>query len=153
VLLDFDQRPYDTTLFAVIASRLDELISQSGGEWSGPGSRGAMPLGLFADQALAQQAGLSGMVATAVDPRMFNDRPALVTAAATLIGGGKVKIATPADERSRRLPLPIGDIRPDAPASAALDAALIALAMSLPAELRTWEQRAPHLPPRRARVG
>lgn len=142
VLLDYDQQPYGPMLFPAIVSRLAELLSQCGGEWTGPGSLGAMPLGLFADAPLAQQALVAGLLATAIDPRIWADRAALLVAAATLIGGGKVRIAAPADARSRRLPLPIAEIRPDAPASAAIDAALIGLATMLPAELRTWERGA-----------
>jgi hypothetical protein len=154
VLLDYDVRPYSPALFLMITSRLGELLAECGGEWSGPGSIGAMALGLFADVALAQQALLAGLVATAIDARMWVDRAALVTAAATLIGGGKVKIAAPADERSRRLPLPIAGIRPDAPACAAIDAALIGLAIALPPELRTWERVAsPWLSPHRSDAG
>jgi hypothetical protein len=68
-------------------------------------------------------------------------REALVLACAARIGLGTVKVSDLADAMSRRLPLPLGEVRVDAPRSAAGDAALLGIGITLEvAELRKLVQ-------------
>ena len=141
VLLDFDQAPLSPGLFAAIAARLDGLFGDCGGRWVGPGSRGAMGPVLFAiDRGIIEQARAAGLKAVPIDAHAVDDREGLLVVASGFIAAGKVKIGPAAWERSRYAPPPLFDLRPGASESAAIDAALLGVAISLPPELRTWER-------------
>jgi phage terminase large subunit-like protein len=138
VLLDYDLAPLSPGLFQAIARRFEELFPDCGGR----GERGAAGPWLIAGTPLVQSARAAGIDAIDADRRMFEDRPALLAAAAAFVGGGSVKIGPAAVERSRYAP-PLADLRPDTPPSALVDAALIGVAVSLPGALRVWERLAP----------
>ncbi|HVB15830.1 MAG TPA: hypothetical protein VNF04_04800, partial [Stellaceae bacterium] len=61
---------------------------------------------------------------------LMADRDGLLLVGASAIGAGKCKVTHVAVERSRSLPNPLAGLRPGAPQSAAVDAALIALGIA-----------------------
>ena len=70
---------------------------------------------------------------------MLAPREALMLACAAQIGVGAVKISALAETASRRLPLPLGEVRVDAVPSAAGDAALMGIAATLPRDAQPVE--------------
>jgi hypothetical protein len=59
------------------------------------------------------------------------DRDYLALAAASAIGAGNLKLATPAYEKSARQPLALFDFRAGSPPSAAADAGLLGVAVTI----------------------
>ncbi len=139
-LIDYDRQPFTPDLFAVIRDRLHTEARAA-----------------HARVQLFTTAALAALIRTALDEEVIHlmnagqlalarvadlpvkgvsdallvDREALMLAAAAQIGSGKVQIAKPAQERSLHLPLPLFDLHPGAPPSAATDAALIGIGVTV----------------------
>jgi hypothetical protein len=144
LLLDYFRAPLSAPLFPGVSARITELASQpvSLRDHSIPAAETGM---ILVTPPLCAHAGSPPRLVREAE-RMLQPaaREALVLAAAAQIGAGHVKISHLADATARHLPLPLVEVRPDAPPSAAQDACLLGIGAVLPREAwpREWIARA-----------
>jgi hypothetical protein len=133
-LVDYHQQPFTPDLFVTIRDRLrtEARAARAHACIFTSAAMAAQMRAAFQEQALTFFAAGDIAAARAAElpveggaDALLADREALMLAAAVQIGAGKVRLAAPAQERSHHMPLPLLDLRPGAPASAASDAALI----------------------------
>jgi hypothetical protein len=145
LLIDFDQAPLSPPLFGAIANHAVELAAKS---LECPITHRTMPAttGVIA---IVTRELLPHAIAAGLDVRVDGTtlleaaRPALLLAAAIEIGAGEVKLSDCAEATACRLPLPLSAIRPDEiQPTAAIDACLLGIGASLPADRQPREWRA-----------
>jgi hypothetical protein len=139
LLIDYEQCPFTADLFGEVRDRLNEFRAVSGARgircFTSEALAGQIRAACDAQAELLMLAGdMAGARAAELPVEALADqilapaaREPLLLAAASAIGAGRVKVATPAHERSLHLPLPLADLRPGGERSAALDAGLLGI--------------------------
>lgn len=139
-LIDYDRQPFSRDLIVALAARIISEATTAHAPSRMIYAQSALATEIIAivtDAALAAISGASASlrdfnVAVRYDDidELLRDRDALLLSGASAIGAGKCKMTITAVERSRTLPNPLAGLKPGAPASAAVDAALIGLAIA-----------------------
>jgi hypothetical protein len=146
LLVDFDRQPLTPDLFPRVAARMVELAAMT---LVDPITRREVPSAYGSGFAMVSEELLPHVEAAGLRPYRAGPQllaptcyQSLLLAACTQIGSQNVKISTLAEQTGHRLPLPLTAIRADAVPSAALDAALLGIAASLPEEMhpREWQK-------------
>jgi hypothetical protein len=146
LLVDFDRQPLTPALFPRVAARMIELAAMV---LFDPIARREVPAAhatgfAMVSEELVPHAEAAGLRPYRAGPELLAPATyqSLLLAACTQIGAGNVKVTDLAEQTGHRLPLPLTAIRADAVPSAALDAALLGIAASLPAEMhpREWHK-------------
>jgi hypothetical protein len=144
LLVDYVQTPLTPSLFQEVAARLNELASM---QVPHPHGRRTIPAGkvvpMLCTQELRPHAQAAGLDVNYTDGTLLlQQRDALLLACGAWISSGAVKIADLAYARSHALPIPLAEIRVDAPESAACDCVLLGLGGALPVELQpvAWKE-------------
>jgi hypothetical protein len=139
-LIDFDRQPFTRHLIVTLAQRIVEEARTAHAPGRVVYAQEALAVEVTAivtDAALTAIAGGTGSIQDfdiavkhdGVD-ELLADRDSLLLSAASAIGAGKCKLTNVAAQRSKTLPNPLAGLKPGAPPSAAVDAALIALAVA-----------------------
>jgi hypothetical protein len=131
LLIDFHHARLTPTLFGEVAARLQGFADRIAAIWRHPVVAGI----IFTTSSLKPHAEAAGLLAEDGD-FLLRSREGLLLTAAGQIGLGNVKITDIAAETAMTLPLPLVEIRAGAPSSAAGDAALLGIAVTLPHEMK-----------------
>jgi hypothetical protein len=140
LLVDYELAVLDATLFPRVGARLAELAAMPAPSPLGDTHPAGVPLGVIATRELTPHALSAGLPCLADGTTLLDARDAVLMACAAAIGAGQIKISTLAEATSRRLPLPIAEVRPEAPPSAAADMVLLGVGVVLAgaAQPREW---------------
>jgi hypothetical protein len=138
LLIDFEQKPFSPGLFDAVRTRIIDLAATPVAGSQGQPLPAAAPGGFICTIEIAPHATAAGLPSLADGTALLAPREALVLACAAQIGQGGVKVSDVAQATAHRLPLPLAEVRVDAPPSAAADAALLGIAAVLP---REWMPR------------
>lgn len=128
LLIDYARPRITPTLWADVATRLQELRDQT--------AVGQISLAFISPElhSAALSAGVDYNVRAPAAILDLQTRAETIILCAAQIGQGHVKLTSLAAERAAHMPNPIAALRPGAPPSAPLDAALLAISAALPPE-------------------
>jgi hypothetical protein len=142
ILIDYQQTPLTPGLFQEVNWRLAELCAMPVPHPSGNTLAAASNRGILCTTELRPFAEAAGLEVNVADgTALLQQRDPLLLACGAWIASGAIKISELAYARSRVLPIPLSEVRADAPESAACDAVLLGLGGALPPEMQPTEWR------------